>query len=267
MKISIITINYNNRDGLEHTIQSVLSQTVSDYEYIVIDGASTDGSADIIKRYTGRIDKWVSEPDTGIYNAMNKGIARAEGDYCLFLNSGDTFADAHILERVLPLLGEKDFYSGGIRFLYKKPEIKMPPERVTAYYMFYRALFHQATFIRTSLLKNHPYTETYRIVSDWEQMLRELIFNGRSYQKLPFVMGNFDVSGISSQKENSALLEQEMDSVRRKYFPPGIYDEYKNSSPFIGKILYAYHFKKPLSGDFKMLRNIIKKLFHDLFSE
>ena len=88
MKYSIITINYNNRDGLEMTINSVLGQSYQDLEYIIIDGGSTDGSVEVIKKYESRIDYWVSEPDKGVYNAMNKGIGKASGDYLNFMNSG-----------------------------------------------------------------------------------------------------------------------------------------------------------------------------------
>jgi len=87
MKLSIITINRNNKDGLEKTIRSVMAQTCRDYEYIVIDGASTDGSVDIIRQYEKKISCWISEPDKGIYNAMNKGILQAHGNYCIFMNS------------------------------------------------------------------------------------------------------------------------------------------------------------------------------------
>ena len=87
MKLSIITINYNNCDGLRKTIESVIAQTTRDFEYIVIDGGSTDGSVDVIKEYADYIDYWVSEPDKGIYNAMNKGTRAAHGDFLLFLNS------------------------------------------------------------------------------------------------------------------------------------------------------------------------------------
>ena len=86
MLYSIITINFNNCDGLRRTIESVVNQTNDNYEYIVIDGGSTDGSVDVIQKYSDRISYWVSEKDDGIYNAMNKGVRHAHGDYCLFLN-------------------------------------------------------------------------------------------------------------------------------------------------------------------------------------
>ena len=99
-KLSIITINRNNSAGLHKTIESVVSQTFTDYEYIIIDGASTDGSVDIIKQYANKITSWVSEPDKGIYNAMNKGILKATGEYLLFLNSGDSLHTYNVLNEI-----------------------------------------------------------------------------------------------------------------------------------------------------------------------
>ena len=93
MILSVITINYNNAEGLNRTIQSIDTQTWKEFEYIVIDGASNDGSIDVIKRFESIIDLWISEPDTGVFNAMNKGIKKAKGDYLLFLNSGDFLVD------------------------------------------------------------------------------------------------------------------------------------------------------------------------------
>ena len=108
---SIITINYNNKDGLLKTIESVLCQTYKDFEFIVIDGGSTDGSREIIEKYAGHIDYWVSEPDKGIYNAMNKGIKVAHGDYLNFMNSGDYFYNENVLNDTLAYLND-DIVSG-----------------------------------------------------------------------------------------------------------------------------------------------------------
>ena len=109
MKLSIITINRNNATGLEKTMQSVVSQTFKEFEYIVVDGASKDGSVEVIKELGTEIAhlQWVSEPDSGIYNAMNKGIRMASGDYIQILNSGDCLAAADVTERMLKALEEK----------------------------------------------------------------------------------------------------------------------------------------------------------------
>ena len=113
MKISIITVNYNDKDGLEKTIKSVLNQENTVFEYLVIDGNSADGSKDVIEKYKDKIDYWVSEPDSGIYNAMNKGILAATGDYLLFLNSGDWLYENDSIANVDKLILEsKDIYFG-----------------------------------------------------------------------------------------------------------------------------------------------------------
>ena len=98
MKVSVITINYNNRDGLERTIESVVNQTFKDFEYIIIDGNSSDGSKELFLSYKDKYSiRGVSEPDQGLYNAMNKGVDMAQGDYCIFMNSGDAFFDTGVL--------------------------------------------------------------------------------------------------------------------------------------------------------------------------
>jgi len=111
-KLSIITVNLNNAEGLRKTIESVVSQTYTDYEYIIIDGGSTDGCVEIIKQYEDKITYWVSEPDKGIYNAMNKGILKAKGEYCQFLNSGDWLIKESILHDIFSILPIADIIYG-----------------------------------------------------------------------------------------------------------------------------------------------------------
>ena len=109
MKLSIITVNLNNRDGLQKTIDSVVSQTFKDYEWIVIDGGSTDGSKELIEQYADHFTDWVSEPDKGIYNAMNKGIGMASGEYIQFLNSGDSLVSGHVVDQMSEALVNNGF--------------------------------------------------------------------------------------------------------------------------------------------------------------
>ena len=113
MYYSIITINYNNKEGLEQTIKSVLSQTFRNYQFIIIDGGSSDGSVDVIKKYANNINYWISEPDKGRYNAMNKGIKQAIGDYLNFMNSGDTFHSPTVLEDIAKMNLSEDIITGG----------------------------------------------------------------------------------------------------------------------------------------------------------
>ncbi len=113
-KLSIITVNFNNATGLQKTFDSVFEQTFKDFEYIIVDGGSTDGSEEIIERNRDKINYWVSEKDKGVYHAMNKGMAKASGDYLLFLNSGDHFKDENILLEVMPELDGTGIVYGNI---------------------------------------------------------------------------------------------------------------------------------------------------------
>ena len=112
--ITIITINFNNQNGLQKTMDSVFRQTNKDFQYIVIDGGSSDGSKELIERNQSKINHWVSEPDNGIYHAMNKGIEKATGEYLLFLNSGDELINELVVEKVTPLLHTEDIISGNL---------------------------------------------------------------------------------------------------------------------------------------------------------
>lgn len=222
MKLSIITINFNNRVGLQHTINSVLEQSFHDFEYIVIDGGSTDGSVEVVKKHSHKIDYWVSESDRGIYNAMNKGIVQAKGDYCIFMNSGDAFCASNTLANVLPYLDGTCIVNGDTK--YPSGKYDSSPHEVTLSFFMLSTIIHQSTFIRTDLLKNNNYDENYRIVSDWKFWLQELIVKGRSYKSVHIPISVFDEGGIGST--NIKLHDEEMVSVLRDLFPKKILDEY-----------------------------------------
>lgn len=218
MKLSVITICYNDREGLQRTLESVRAQTCRSFQYVVIDGASTDGSADLLAAYKDIISYGVSEPDKGIYNAMNKGIRMAEGEYCLFLNAGDTFHAADTVEKALPLLDGTDFLSGHTLCVF--PDGHSTTWRgvneVTTYLMSIYSLSHQATFIRTKLLKERPYREDLRIVSDWEQMFYEMVIRDASYKPLPIYICRFAQGGVSSA--NAERRETERKKVLDENF-------------------------------------------------
>lgn len=178
-RISVITVNFNNRDGLFTTIKSVLHQTYKNIEYIIIDGGSTDGSTDVMSDYlkSGKFNKFVrfyscSEYDGGIYYGMNKGIAQATGDYCLFLNSGDYFCDDTVLNKVF---GNKN-YSEDLVIGRQKHITRLGfshsrhfyLDLINKYFFFADTFPHQCTFIRKSMLeKTKGYHTDYKIVSDW----------------------------------------------------------------------------------------------------
>ena len=224
MKLSVITINFNNRDGLRKTIESVVNQTYKEFEYIVIDGGSNDGSVDVIKEYADRIDYWVSEPDKGIYNAMNKGIDVAKGEYCLFLNSGDYLFSGSVIKESIPHLDGTGVVYGHIQT--DKGAI-WGGVKVISLEFFYGmgSLPHPASFIKSSLLKKYHYDENLKIVSDWKLFIQVLIFGGSSYKQLDIIVSIFDTNGVSNS--NYTLLYEESMLVLESHFPSSIYNYYK----------------------------------------
>lgn len=232
MLISVVTINYNNASGLEETIKSVTSQTFGDFEYIVIDGGSTDGSKQIIERFADKIDYWVSEKDKGIYNAMNKGARAAHGDYVAFLNSGDVYADKDALTNVAAqhlkadvCVGDLKFSTGGVL---KAPKAK----DVTMSFFMNGSLSHPSSFTRRELLIRHPFVEEFRISADMEFFMYVLVKLNASYQQLNGVVSIFDTTGISSTHkafdEDERLLRKTEDEI----LLPRVRADYDN---FMGK--------------------------------
>lgn len=220
MKLSIITINFNNKLGLENTIKSIICQTFTDYEYIIIDGGSVDGSVDVIKKYEPHIDYWVSEKDNGIYNAMNKGVKVAHGDYCLFMNSSDTLFEPKTLQDVFSKDINEDIIYGN---LMASGRIQKAVDKITFRNLLTHTIGHQSSFIKRTLLLNNPYDESLKIVSDWKFFFQELIINNASYRRISTVIAVFDVTGVSMS--NQQYLIQERDRELKKIFPPIVYEE------------------------------------------
>lgn len=205
MKISIITVNYNNKKGLARTIESVLQQTFTNIEYIVIDGASTDGSVDIIKENKERITYWVSEKDGGIYDAMNKGILQATGNYCLFLNSGDFFINKDVLTKLFldVMECEEDILIGRQKFISNSGKISKSPiikvAELDMQYFISSTLPHQATFIKRDLLfKCGLYNENYRIVADWVFWIEAIVKNKCTVKVIPHYISYMEQGGVSN---------------------------------------------------------------------
>ena len=222
-KLSIITINYNNKSGLLKTIESIVNQTFQDFEFIIIDGGSTDGSLEIIKEFSNNIDYWVSEPDSGIYNAMNKGVLVATGEYCNFMNSGDCFYDRYILGTIFKHETSADILIGKAR---APQRILLPPENPTFNYFYTRKpLNHQAAFIKRQLLIKYPYDEiNLKIVSDWKFFIDALIIDNCSYKSIDEFVVKFDDKGIGSSDLNYNIYEQS--NVIKSAIYPRILEDY-----------------------------------------
>lgn len=223
MKLSIITINRNNSDGLLKTIESVVSQTFNDFEYIVIDGASIDESVGVIKRYEDKITYWVSEPDKGIYSAMNKGIVKATGTYCLFLNSGDWLVDKNVFRDFIAMNFNEEIVSGDT-FLWRGVIVELRKAvsalNLTYDFLHNNVIIHQSTFIKRTLFSKFGlYNENNRIVSDWEFYLKTLILNNCSYTNFERNISYFDLNGISAQEEWKSVHKNEREQVINSLLP------------------------------------------------
>ncbi len=222
-KLSIVTINYNNAKGLEATIKSVVFQTFTNYEFIVIDGDSIDESKDIILKYSDKISFWVSEKDTGIYNAQNKGLANAKGEYCLFLNSGDCLINEDVLSRVFTQELSADIIYGDMITVDKSGNRKYfkMPDRISIKRMLTDTVWHPASFIKKELFSKYGnYNESYKIVADYEFFVRVIISKRVSTFHIPFEIALFDTSGISSEMAKRNELEVERKKVQDNYFNP-----------------------------------------------
>lgn len=274
MKLSIITINRNNAAGLEKTMRSVLSQTYKDIEYIIVDGASTDNSVEVIRKEAypqpfpaahpqpfpkGRefsaatevlpIGKdlgwaspgndlggfslfWISEPDKGIYNAMNKGVRKATGDYLLFLNSGDSLASYDVIKTMHTMDFSADIEIGRVNVV-SGSEIRTKDHGVTGeitlFNLFLTGIPHQGTLTKRELLLQHPFDENYKINSDFKFFLQTIILDNCSVDYIPLTIADYDDSGISST--NQDLQRKERLEIYQSLVPARIRQDYDKVFP------------------------------------
>ena len=211
MKLSIITINYNNKAGLQKTIDSVICQTWKDYEWIIIDGGSTDGSKELIEKYQQHFAYWCSEPDKGVYNAMNKGIAKAKGEYLNFMNSGDRFYAKDTLEQVFVnnTPNADMVYGDWIRIEKDNSDLMKAPNEVSLDFFYTDNICHQAMFLKSSTMKKKGYDETFQIYADWARWM-EMALDDSSFQFVPITIGCFDATeGLSNKLTSNLEMEKE----------------------------------------------------------
>lgn len=228
MRLSIITINRNNADGLRRTMESVFAQSCRDFEYIIVDGASTDNSVDIIREFelANRSSihpltlTWISEPDTGIYNAMNKGIRMSQGEYSLLLNSGDCLAENDVVERIMPELHTDGVIQGGMYLYEMKPERLDYGNGLTEMSFYDVAegdFLHQADFVRKDVYEQYGYyDESYRIAGDTAFFLRVLGFHDVSFRCVRIPISFFEGGGLASGKDKKMRDIQSLEIQRMK---------------------------------------------------
>ncbi len=215
MKLTIITVNLNNLEGLKRTVSSVLSQSWRDFEYFVIDGASTDGSAEYLESTSKDLSWWVSEKDQGLYDAMNKGIERAKGEYLLFLNSGDYLVNERVLEQAKrELTGEGIIYGDLLEKQRNgKLSVRKFPDVLDFGFLYSYYLPHPSTFIRRDIFNLTGNYVVNEISSDWQFLMKAIFEFRASYKHLKQSVAVYCLDGISSNPANLEIMAQE----KRRY--------------------------------------------------
>lgn len=276
MKLSIVTITYNNKLGLQKTIDNILSQTYSDFEWIVIDGGSTDGSVELLKSYQSHFDYWCSEPDRGVYNAQNKGISKATAAYVCCMNAGDVFVDSNTLNSAMQQKFEADIvYGDWIRNAPSGREYKKAPSVMTKMFLFTDNVCHQSMFVKTELLKNNGFDESMKIFADWKKW-REFILAGATFQYLNMPICLYDTGGLSDTPSMQNSFERKLlhDAI-----PSELLNEVEEHEKVVNELwnfksntflkdTYTLIYDKPLYCHFiklnlqflKMLKRIVDKL-------
>ena len=313
MKLSIITINYNNAEGLRKTLASVASQTFHDFEHIIVDGGSTDGSVEVIRQYTsangaqgggcqtgqksqtGRTKecpkiRWISEPDKGIYNAMNKGIEIAFGkrivnsfnrselvedknkgieinktEYLLFLNSGDCLVNECTLGMVVECNLVEDIVYGNSLQVWPNGNVKRAEyaHHVTGKTLFNHTIPHQASFIKSSLFESIGlYSEDLRFGSDWEFYLKALFYHNCSFRYMDVDVCLFDMTGISTNKNLAQEMLDERVFVLKRIIPQ-LYADYEEMNENIRCLRMiderALRVGKMMLKPYRMFKNLFFK--------
>lgn len=204
--VTVVTVCYNSANMIEKTLKSVTEQSYPNKQYVVIDGASTDGTQKIVERYIDSIDHFVSEPDNGIYHAMNKAMDVTKGEWVIFMNAGDVFVDNKVLSKVSHRLSDDIDVVYGDIFTLSNDElhIKEAPQEITR---IHRMPFcHQAVFTRTSLLRLFPFDEKYKLSADFK-LYKQLSLEETVFIKLPIPITIYDRTGLSNSQRAHGLAE------------------------------------------------------------
>lgn len=221
--LSIVTINLNNRAGLEKTLASVAEQTWQDFEIHVLDGGSTDGSVEVIRKYESQLTSWVSEPDGGIYPAQNKGLRKCTGEYVLFLNSGDWLRQPDSLEKIFRQHPDADLLYGDVYFWKSgQPEYrKENQEKLSALFLILDTICHQVQILRRSLFEEYgAYREDLRVVADYEFLVKILIEHRCSYQYYPVPLANVDLDGDGYRPEMAEHVWNSRKAIQERQWDP-----------------------------------------------
>lgn len=252
--LSIITINYNDKHGLQKTIASVKEQTFTNYEFVIIDGNSNDGSKEVIQEHQALFSHWVSEPDSGIFNAQNKGVQAAKGDYLLFLNSGDVLNGATVLHDFIHapefkgdiIYGDYKYHNGG----------KQYPDALSPLFFFKSSLPHQSTLFKARVFETMGLQdEQLRIAADRAFYMKCYFSEQFVFSHVPIALTLFDLTGVSNDPEFSAKKELEDTQVLKQYFGK-YYPDYAQFMDLQAQLSAAK--RNSLNGILKRVKNRLK---------
>lgn len=254
---TIITVCLNIASTIRRTCESIVNQTFQDFQWIVVDGASTDGTLDILKEYSSRIDILISEPDKGIYNAMNKGIKLATGEYINFMNGGDEFYNNEVLQEVFDtnptadvIYGDEYKIKGEKKYLFKNWE-SVTPELLYQRY----GIAHQSSFTKTIVLKKYGFNENYKISADYDFFIK-ICKKGYSFIKIATIVNLFYEDGISVT--NQQIVDSEYSDIKKKHFRKRFYlDSYPKVASIIEFLHNSIRYPRYFAGWLKRL--IIKQ--------
>lgn len=244
-KVSIITVVFNAQEYLENTIKNITLLDYTNIEYIIIDGGSTDETVNIIKKYSTYISYWISEPDKGIYDAMNKGIERVTGEWIIFMNAGDTFFNSTTINTFINDVNtDTELYNGAINFIDEDKVIYKPPHGLEKVWVTVPC-WHQASFIKASLMKKYNYSLEYKIAGDHDFYLKCFV-NNKKFQFTNKVLANMLAGGLHKQQAKLAQIE----SMK-------IIADYAPNIDFVyNSVFYKnFHIKSPSSNNLLFSRN------------
>jgi len=225
-RITVITVTFNAIDALRKTMQSVDMQDYDNLEYVIVDGGSTDGTVEMLNAYSGKLTRWVSEPDKGIYDAMNKGVGMATGDACIFMNAGDVFVEADTVSRAIAMgAGTTDVVYGDIMKNGDRINAKSPRNCHKMYYC------HQSAFTSTECLRQFPFDIRHRMSADFKQA-KQLFIAGKSFKHIDLVVADFDTSGVSNTSRSKGLW----DNIQ----VIGETDCFADKCKFLPRLLFTY---------------------------
>ncbi len=244
MKLSIITICYNEKQ-IRRTCESIVNQSWQDFEWIVVDGGSTDETLDILRDYKDRIDVLISEKDNGVYDAMNKGIKKASGEWLSFMNGGDSFYSSDVLKKTFG--SSQNFDTGilyGSTYTPEKEKFRKYPKKLDRLYFIGKNINHQSTFIRRNLFEKYGlYDDKMKIAADFDKWC-QFMTNGEKFQSLNFCVAANDLLGISSNPKYREIQEREYQTaIERNYTAKDLKrhrSKQRWSLKTFGKIIKAY---------------------------